>query len=180
MSTTRKAFFTILACVLLVPFTGCFGNSGPFGDSDSDDVISLEDLGIRLNGLYNVTYTLDVSQSTCNEQFDPYTVEATATTQIENNRLRLNFQFLDAPVPITGYFDEETDEYEGETTPVMLQSGPYAYAQEFWTQDFSFNGDETTFVGGSLVYFGDLSEDESEVDPDCYRYFNTTGLRFSF
>lgn len=174
--TRHSIIHIVVGALMLLPMVGCFGDSGLFGDSDSG-LIDDDNLSLNLAGTYDVRYELDFDLSTCNEQIAPYNVDATATTQMENDQIRVNFQFPDAPVAIVGYYDDETDEYEGETTPVEISPGQYA--QEYWTTDWQISAEVTSFSGFSTVNFGStLSEDESEVDPDCFRYFAINGLRY--
>lgn len=179
LSTSRsKVISFALVFIFVLPSTGCvFGDSGPFGDSDSG--LSLEDYVIDLRGTYDVLYHLNENLSTCGEQIAPYTVRAVATAEVFSGQIRLNFQFPDAPVGIIGFYDENDRDYTGNTTPVQIQGNQYA--QEYWMTDFQFgNKGATMFSGTSEVDFGSLSNDGQSVTEDCQRYFDISGVRLDF
>lgn len=172
-----KVIPLLLMSTLLLPATGCslFGDSVS-GDSQSGG-ISLQDQIRNLVGVYDVTYDLDEVLSTCDEVIPTFTVPATATAEEQNDRIVLRYRFADAPVAISGFYETNTDEYEGETTPVLIQGTQYAV--ERWSVGFRYNTDQTTFSGGSVVDFGPRTKDQQDVDPDCSRIFDISGIRIS-
>ncbi len=174
-STKLKVFSFLLLSAFLLTASGCslFGDSVS-GDSQSGGT-SIQDRIRNLVGTYDVTYDLNETLSTCQEVIPIFTVQAEATAEEQNERILLNWQFSDAPALIVGFYDPDTDDYEGETPPVLIQGTQYA--QEAWEISLQFSADQTAFVGGSLVDFGMRTKDESDVDPDCSRYFNINGLR---
>ncbi len=172
-SHVRQSLAVVLLSFMLFPMVGCGlvggdSDSGLFGDSDSDG------FQINLAGVYDVTYNLDEILTTCNLPPTTFTVPATATTQNDNMGLQLSFQFSDAPAAIIGYYDESDQDYEGSTGPVHIEGDEYA--DEKWSVRYDFSDDRIRFNGFSIVDFGTLDKELNEVDPQCQRYFNITGI----
>ena len=122
-----------------------------------------------LDGRWDISYTVDFTscEPSLEDFMGPADIETDPGTTAGSP---LRIWFPDAPVPIAGFYDEDTGDYEGSTGPVDVGSG--AFADEMYMIRFR------TTTSGDYVFSGEsmvpVTSGSTEL---CRREFSVDGIR---